>query len=51
MKNDTLKLKDLAGQTLYLRIKVTRQLRLRLAAAKVLFRLASALLGCKVEFV
>jgi hypothetical protein len=48
---DSLKLNDLNGQTLILKIHVTRQLRFRLALAKRIFTLGAAVLGCKVEFV
>ena len=50
MKPESLKLKDLDGQTLILKVHVTRQLRIRLAIAKRIFQLGAAVLGCRVEF-
>lgn len=50
-KPNALKLKDLDGQTLILKVHVTRQLRFRLVLAKRIFILGAAVLGCKVEFV
>lgn len=50
MRPKSLKIDDLDGYSLLLRVKITRSLRFRMFIAKLLFRLGARVICCKLDF-